>query len=300
MNILDMLDDSRREPGSDFKNALDYTDSILAEAIRPQKDYDKDAGVKSLQDADKALADAASYLVTDGVKSIDSAKAALLVKAISDTRTILSAGDLMREDAAAPVEEGKDTDTGSGVSTGGSSSAAGKKEEAAVEAAAPVVTATAATEPKPAKPETTALESVKPEAAKIQPAGRNNNISDCQFTRTTDIRAHWAELERYVAWDTRVKAMDDEDQAHFIKIKKTVHGFSDIHELIQACTEYASKEELYPTEVVFLMLMFLSSAPERYLSKFVLSPMQYYVGIEGNRKYPLDGFLKYFETKRTL
>ena len=75
-------------------------------------------------------------------------------------------------------------------------------------------------------------------------------------------------------------------------------GFSSLSNLLVYLLRFAPESEgrLFPSTVVFLMLVYLSDTPERYLPMFVLSPLEYYESpLTNARSYEFDGVLAYHD-----
>ncbi len=100
MDIFEIFDD-RKDVSDEFKQNMDYSDQFLGDCLitKPGKVIDKAINVRSFKDVEQALTDILAFLATEGTKQMDSNTAALLIKTLSDSRTILSSGDLLREDA---------------------------------------------------------------------------------------------------------------------------------------------------------------------------------------------------------
>lgn len=253
------------ELSEEFQRGMDYSDSFLDESIRirSEKTPDKREGVKSMEDADQALSDTLSYLATEGARKLDSSTIALLVKTLSDTRTILTSGDVMREDAETPKEaatekDGEKPEEPKVVSTGESG---GKVEQ------------------------NTAHTTVKAET------GHNDEDEHA-------LRQLLAKLEQHVSWSQRGYKLDGGQIEYLDRVKRFVSGFKSINALLQYLLGFAPESEgrLFPSTVVFLMLVYLSDTPERYLPMFVLSPVEFYESpLTGARSYEFDGVLAYHD-----
>ena len=249
------------ELSEEFQRGMDYSDSFLDESIRirSEKTPDKREGVKSMEDADQALSDTLSYLATEGARKLDSSTIALLVKTLSDTRTILTSGDVMREDVEKPKEEtAEKAEEPKAVFTGGSG---GKVEQS------------------------TAPATVKAET------GHNDEDEHA-------LRQLLAKLEQHVSWSQRGYKLDGGQLEYLDRIKGFVSGFKSINALLQYLLGFAPESEgrLFPSTVVFLMLVYLSDTPERYLPMFVLSPVEFYESpLTGARSYEFDGVLAYHD-----
>lgn len=169
----------------------------------------------------------------------------------------------MREDAETPKEETAEkaeekTEESKAVSTGGSG---GKVEQS------------------------TAPATVKAET------GHNDEDEHA-------LRQLLAKLEQHVSWSQRGYKLDGGQLEYLDRIKGFVSGFSSLSDLLVYLLRFAPESEgrLFPSTVVFLMLVYLSDKPERYLPMFVLSPLEYYESpLTNARSYEFDGVLAYHD-----
>lgn len=253
------FDDDRRELSDEFKEGMDYSGSFLQGLDRFRPDDAKDTGtnVKSMEDAEQALTDTLTYLVSEGSKKMDSSTVALLVKTISDTRTILSSGDLIREDVNGQKEEPKEE----------------PEEQKAVSV------------------DTKHEISVRSSSTRAVAQADNGDYSDM-----VDLIS---KLEKNLRWPKTGYSIDSGQIDYLSRIKSFVSRFSNVQELLKYCIKYASddsQEGLWDADMIFLLIVYFSKSPEKYISSFVLSPLSYYEDpLNGTRSYTLDEFMSYYE-----
>ncbi len=274
MDIFEIFDD-RKDVSDEFKQNMDYSDQVLEDCLYSKPDIviDKASNVKSFEDVEQALTDILAFLATEGTKQMDSNTAALLIKTLSDSRTILSSGDLLREDANVqdsteekpdeeqPVKEQKVEQNAVSANTAGGDEA--KTAEAA--------------EKKSKKP--------KQNSDTIDESGIKKRIS---------------ELENYVVWPQNLSSLDADQTKYLARLKKLISQFPSVRKLLKSCLDFAEKEggTLYPSTVVFLLLIYFSNTPERYLPIFLTKPTYYTVDSKTNERiYKFDEFIEYLHKR---
>lgn len=254
------FDDDRRELSDEFKRGMDFSGSYLEGLDRFGPEKDTGTNIKSMEDAEQALTDTLTYLVGEGAKKMDSSTVALLVKTISDTRTILSSGDLMREDVNGQKEESKEE----------------PEEQKAVSV------------------DTKHDISVRSSSTRAVAQADNGDHSD--------IADLISKLEKNLRWPKTGYSIDSGQIDYLSRIKTFVSRFSDVHELLNYCNEYASDESqegLWDADMIFLLIVYFSKSPEKYISSFVLSPLSYYEDpLKGTRSYTLDEFMSYYNQRK--
>ncbi len=256
------FDYDRRELSDEFKQGMDFSGSYLEGLDRFGPDYAKDTGtnVKSMEDAEQALTDTLTYLVSEGAKKIDSSTVALLVKTISDTRTILSSGDLMRQDADDHKEEVTD------------------KPEEKKEVSAGTQHDIAARSP-------------------VNKEGVQNDKGD-----HSEITELISKLEMHLRWPKTGYSIDSGQIEYLSRLKTFVARFPDVFALLNYCLDYASddkQEGLWDADIIFLLIVYLSKSPEKYISSFVQSPLSFYEdSFKGTRSYNLDEFMAYYNQRK--
>ena len=274
MDIFEIFDD-RKDVSDEFKQNMDYSDQVLEDCLYSKPDIviDKASNVKSFEDVEQALTDILAFLATEGTKQMDSNTAALLIKTLSDSRTILSSGDLLREDANVqdsteekpdeeqPVKEQKVEQNAVSANTAGGDEA--KTAEAA--------------EKKSKKP--------KQSSDTIDESGIKKQIS---------------ELENYVVWPQNLSSLDADQTKYLARLKKLISQFPSVRKLLKSCLDFAEKEggTLYPSTVVFLLLIYFSNTPERYIPMFMTKPLYYTVNPLNNaRRYGFDRLIDYLRKR---
>ena len=129
MGTFDLYDDDREALPEEFLKGMDFSGKFLEGLERSESKTikEKTNDIHSLEDAEQALTDTLSYLAADGSKKMDSSTVALLVKTLSDTRALLSADNVMREDDDKNAPNEAKT-----VSSGGSGKNDAKAEQTSV------------------------------------------------------------------------------------------------------------------------------------------------------------------------
>lgn len=262
MSALDFFDDDRREPSPEFQNAMDYSDTYLRglnenRGLVPQT---KTQDITSMADAEQAITDTIAYIAAEGSKTMDSAQMAVLVKGLSDIRTILTSGDVARDNASEPEEqeephEEKEQSKPSGVSGGN-------------------VPASKPTPPPEAKntPEDQAEESNLKKLLKM--------------------------VESNISWSQTQRDMDPGQVAYMAKLKGLIKGFKSLQELVVFLISYGTEGHgrLTNNMFVFLIILYLSDVPERYTNIFLLNPMEYYESpLTKTRAYDYDVMISMME-----
>ena len=270
MGVFDIFDDRKRDLSDEFIQGLDYSDRPFGDCLynKPDKVIDKASNVKPFEDVEQALTEILAFLATEGTKQMDSNTVALLIKTISDTRTILSSGDLLREDAnVQDSTEEKPTEEKSADQNAVSEKTAGGD-----------------------KAESAEVDEKKNEKPKQSPA-----IID-----ESGIRKQISELENYVVWPQNLSPLDEDQVKYLSKLKKMISQFPSVRRLLTFCKDFAENGEgtLYPSTVVFLLLIYFSSTPERYIPMFMTKPLYYTVNPLNNaRRYGFDRLIDYLRKR---
>ena len=189
-----------------------------------------------------------------------------MVKTLSDTRTILSAGDLLREDASVQASPDKEqTAEQKAVPTGISNGCSGDSIKTVTE-----------NEPTTKK--------------------HDKSYEGDEF----GIKELISKVEKYVIWSQSINPLDEEQVKYLIKLKKLISHFTSVSGLLKACVDFVDREEgtLYPSTITFLLLIYFSDAPERYIPMFLTKPLYYTIDPQTHaRKYEFDAFVTYLEKR---
>ena len=263
MSYTDFYDDDRKEVSEDFKHAMDYSDRYLDDSVvnRFDKDIKSIESVKSMKDAEQALTDTLVYLAAEGSKTMDSNTVALLVKTISDTRTLMTSNDIIREEANPQPD-----DTPENNEEKKTVSSVGNGNDKAKNASAPV-------------------------KEKIE-SDHKDTVGE------SDLKMLMDTIEKYIKWPQNTRNIDAGQKEYLCRLKQCISKFKTIQELLQACIDYASGEQgqgcIFPSTIVFLLIVYLSDVPEKYIPMFVLSPIEYYESpLTHTRSYQFDNFLSF-------
>ena len=260
MSTFDLFDYDRKALPEEFLKGMDYSGRFLEGLERSESKTikEKTNDIHSLEDAEQALTDTLSYLAADGSKKMDSSTVALLVKTLSDTRALLSADNVIREDAGKNSDDDKNApDEAKNVFSGDISGKGSKAEQ----------TSTSIPE---------------------NPKDNSNST-----TIENDIRKTMKKLEGYLRWPHSIYPMDAGQIEYLDKLKKYVSKFRSLTELLLCCIDYAScGGDIYPSTVVFLVIIYLSGSPEKYCPLFVVKPLEFSDSLSTKtRKYEFDGLL---------
>ena len=263
MSTFDLFDDDRKALPEEFLQGMDYSGKFLEglERTGAKTIKEKTNDIHSLEEAEQALTDTLSFLATDGSKKMDSSTVALLVKTLSDTRALLSADNVIREDA-----DKNAPDEAKNVSSGGSNGSDNNKEQTAAS------------------------------VAEIPKENLNSTTTEYNIKRTMK------KLEGYIRWSHSIYSLDAGQIEYLDKLKKYVSNFHSLTELLLCCIDYAScGGDIYPSTVVFLVIIYLSGSPEKYCPLFVVKPLEFSDSLSTKtRKYEFDGLLDYIKNDSGL
>ena len=259
------------ELSDEFKHGMDYSDKFLGDCLhnRPDRDIRDTArknNLKSMEDTEQALTDILAYIAAEGSKTMNSNTIALVVKTISDTRALLSSGDVMREDAGnhkSDDDKNNQDDEAKSAYSGGSNDSDNNKEQTAAS------------------------------VAEIPKDNLNSTTTEHNIKRTMK------KLEGYIRWSHSIYSLDAGQIEYLDTLKKYVSNVHSITDLLSCCIEYASNGgDIYPSTVVFLLIIFLSEAPEKYLPLFVVKPLDFSESLStGERRYEFDAFIDYIKNR---
>ncbi len=259
-------------PSDSFQELLN-PNSILdsVSRIRPDKEANK-MSVKSDEEADQALAAAASYLATEGSKTLNSSMVALLVKSLTDARTLMSSGD----SSSGTTDEDQ------------SQNADAQKKEVAMNDTQVPTSSESDTKDSPVKMQTT------PETPEPVP--------DIKLDIDEDrVRELVAAVERNLTLPSYTQKLDIEQQKYFKRLRRSIKSFKSFKELMDFLIDYAASDDkrpLYPEMLVFILIIFFSNHPDMYMGVFVLNPLSYYSNyMKKQRSYAYDDIISALEAK---
>ena len=91
--------------------------------------------------------------------------------------------------------------------------------------------------------------------------------------------------------------MDAGQIEYLDKLKKYVSNFRSLTELLSSCIDYASTGgDIYPSTVIFLLIIYLSDSPEKYLPLFVSKPLDFSESLSTRtRRYEFDGLIDFIK-----
>ena len=263
MSALDFFDDDRKELSQEFKDAMDFSDIYLqglndSRGLAPQP---RNMDITSMADAEQAITDTIAYIAAEGSKTMDSAQMAVLVKGLSDIRTILTSGEITRDNVSEPEEQEEPHEE--------------EKEQS--------------------KPSCGGGGNVP--ASKAAPPPEAMNTPEDKLEES-NLKKLLKMVESNISWSQTQRDMDPGQVAYLAKLKGLVKGFASLQDLVVFLIRYASEgqERLSNSMFVFLIILYLSDVPERYMNMFLLSPMEYYESpLTKTRAYDYDGMISMIE-----
>ncbi len=139
--------------------------------------------------------------------------------------------------------------------------------------------------------------------AKTAEAAEKKNKKPKQSSDTIDesgIRKQISELENYVVWPQNLSPLDADQTKYLARLKKLISQFPSVRKLLKSCLDFAEKEggTLHTSSVVFILLIYFSNTPERYLPIFLTKPTYYTVDSKTNERiYKFDEFIEYLHKR---
>ena len=257
------FDVDRTELSEEFKEGLDFSSTFLQglDRIRPDVEKDTEGNVKSIEDAEQALTDTLKYLAGEASKKMDSSTVALLVKSISDSRTILSSGNLMREDAD------------------------GQKDDSNKEAEEQKTTIAGAK---------SNISTGKPAEAPRESQHDNENFPDISgLLSQLEKHIRWSKSGYsldggQIEYLSRLK----EFVAGFNDVRELIKYCTDY-------TLDDRQEGIWASNMLFLLIVYFSNRPEQYVSIFLLNPLGFFESpLDNIRHYSFDALLSYYDKNK--
>ena len=266
MNILDFLDYDREELSPEFKNAMDYSDKYL-QGLNDRRDIEpqlKKQDITSMSDAEQAITDTITYIASEGSKTMDSTQMAVLVKGLSDLRTILTSGDMAKDNMSEPEEQdaAHEEEKEQPITSGGGDGNAPASKHAPT-----------------------------PEAV--------NTLEDLE--EKSNIWKLIKMAESYISWSQTRREMDSEQLAYLSQLKGLVKGFDSLEDLLVFLISYTSEGHGRMTNsmFVFLLIIYISEMPERYLNLFLTNPIEYSENcLTNKRSYEYDDVFTFYEMQK--
>ena len=259
MGTFDLYDDDRKALPEEFLQGMDYSSKFLEGLERPvhETKNEKTNDIHSLEEAEQALTDTLSFLATDGSRQMDSSTVALLVKTLSDTRTLMTSGALMRDennDTTQQIAEDKDDE----------------KDHSDKNTEKKICTTTT--------------------------SQNNDNNTSPVLSEEDNIREILGRIEQHIDWPARQIDLDKYQKLYLSELQKAVRNYSSINDLLRFCREYAEcrKGRFSPDMFVFILIVYFSDIPEMYISLFLLNPVDYFESPLTHKKiFEYDTFISH-------